>query len=559
MLPLVVTVVGADGSTRRYAFAESPVAIGRSPFTDLQLTESFVSRWEGTLRFDSDEVTYFSLGSTNPTFVNGRQIEAGEDTLLPTDATVTIGELTLKFTREPVPESDIRRKGKPKPVHEGHETSLKTAYLDLGPRRASLSPPGAPDAPASFPSQADPRASSSSYPPPHSPAASSSYPPDPRAFSSSPPPSVRVFPSTPPPSSTPSVAPPSVPPASQRPEGVRLLGRVTVIGVGGTGERDAIAPSRPPSSVPPTPHSSWPPPPRASEWPSPPLHREEPRAALGAEPPTTTSLHADYRASWRRLLRMITGELEQLPVHERSAYLERIQRAYPGCSHEPEFEALLAQHGHSTKRSDVPEIAEWLKAIARDVLPPKVQIDTGLTLDRILGLLETLTQSLGEINDAQNTVRQRWLGRQPRRSVLRSDNGRAILAYLLNPQANWNERLHELEQTIRHAVTHELALFQATIEGARMLVNSISPEAIAQNEQIDLEELDGETRSPALWGRFRGKEAPEVRLWRAFVKAHETLMDSDRYQRVFLGRVFAKTYLAAMGQGEQAEKRASKP
>jgi predicted component of type VI protein secretion system len=541
MLPLVVTVLGTDGSTRRYAFAESPVAIGRSPFTDLQLTESFVSRWEGTLRFDSNEVTYFSLGSTNPTFVNGRQVEAGEDTLLPADATVTIGELTLKFTREPVAESDIRRKGKPKPVHEGHETSLKTAYLDLGPRRASISPSAPPDAAEAGSSPPpDPRSSASSYPPP-----------DPRAFASSPP-AVRVYPSHPPRSHLPSTPPPSVPPVSQRPEGVRLLGRVTVIGVGGTSERES-APSRPPSSLPPNP--GWSPAPPASEWPSPPTYREEPRPASRAEPATTTSLYGEYRASWRRLLQMVSSELEQLPHHERANHLERVQRAYPECVHEPEFEALLTQHGLGTKRSDVPEIAEWLKAIARDVLPPKVQIDTGLTLDRILGLLETLTQSLGEINDAQNTVRQRWLGRQPRRSVLRSDNGRAILAYLLNPQANWNERLHELEQTIRHAVTHELALFQATIEGARMLVNSISPEAIAQHEQVDLEELEGEARSPALWGRFRGKEAPEVRLWRAFVKAHETLMDSDRYQRVFLGRVFAKTYLAAMGQGEQGEKR----
>ena len=45
MLPLVITVTQADGGTRRYAFADSPVSIGRNPFAELQLIEPFISRW----------------------------------------------------------------------------------------------------------------------------------------------------------------------------------------------------------------------------------------------------------------------------------------------------------------------------------------------------------------------------------------------------------------------------------------------------------------------------------------------------------------------------------
>src|SRR5690606_7307649 len=63
MLPLVITVTQADGGTRRYAFADSPVSIGRNPFAELQLIEPFISRWEGTLRFDATEITFFNLGS----------------------------------------------------------------------------------------------------------------------------------------------------------------------------------------------------------------------------------------------------------------------------------------------------------------------------------------------------------------------------------------------------------------------------------------------------------------------------------------------------------------
>src|SRR5690606_37765309 len=116
MLPLVITVDRVDGGTRRYAFADSPVSIGRSPFTELQLSEPFISRWEGTLRFDADEITYFSLGSTNATYVNGDPlVQCEDDVPLSVDSVLTLGDLKLRFSREPVPESDLRRKGKPRP------------------------------------------------------------------------------------------------------------------------------------------------------------------------------------------------------------------------------------------------------------------------------------------------------------------------------------------------------------------------------------------------------------------------------------------------------------
>jgi hypothetical protein len=103
-------------------------------------------------------------------------------------------------------------------------------------------------------------------------------------------------------------------------------------------------------------------------------------------------------------------------------------------------------------------------------------------------------------------------------------------------------------------VTHELALFKATMEGARLLVASLSPRSIAEAEGIDPESLEDGGRS-GLWGRRRNKDASEARLWRRFVGMHEALTDGDRYQRVFLGRVFARTYLAAMGKADSAPKR----
>ncbi|MEY4509150.1 MAG: hypothetical protein RLZZ450_1272 [Pseudomonadota bacterium] len=505
MLPLVVTVESANGSVRRYAFADSPISVGRSPFAELQLPEAFVSRWEGTLRFDDREITYFSLGATNPAFIDGREVMGGEDIQLSSQATLTIGELRLRFSREHVPEADLRRRGKKKPTLSDPDTSLKTAYLEV-PQSAE----GAPShRPVAVPSSAAPAARE------------------------------RVESSVPERSST----------APAQHGDVRVLGRASVIGMAVPGEQDVRQyASRPsvPAGPPTTPGAAL-----AQSVELRPSHTPGAgRPIPGEHAHPLPIFHASYRDAWRTLFEQLALELERASGPQRATLADQLQRAYPHITREPEFRELLKRLGLPARRPEVLEVRDWVADIARDVLPAKLQLDTGLTLDRILGLLETLTQSLAEINDAQDTVRQRWLGRSPRQNVLHSENGRAILAYLLNPKANWDERLLELEQTIREVVTHELALFKATMEGAKLLVDSLSPAAIA-----DAEGVESESGGSGLWGRRRAKESTDARLWRRFVSMHEALTDGNRYQRVFLGRVFARTYLAAMGKSEGAPKR----
>jgi hypothetical protein len=127
---------------------------------------------------------------------------------------------------------------------------------------------------------------------------------------------------------------------------------------------------------------------------------------------------------------------------------------------------------------------------------------------------------------------------------------------MLNPGADWNDRLGEIESAISDVVMHELSLFKATLEGARGLVESMSPEALAKAEGIDLASLEEGGSSGGFLGRLLPRDTPEGRLWRRFMNTYEGLMDGDRYQRTFLGRKFARTYLAAMGQrGDAADER----
>lgn len=629
MLPLVVTVESKDGSVRRYAFGDSPVRVGRSPFAELQLTEAFVSRWEGTLRFDEREVTYFHVSQTNPTYVDGRAAGVHEEVPIGPTTVLTLGELKLRFERTAVRDEDVRRKGKRQPIKADDETVAKTVWLDAS-KKLDANIPVQKDAREILASPPAPVAPQFEAPRSRPPAAFESRPPGQASHGSRPPPSYESHPPSRPAEHSPSHPPPpelpahrspvanpgSQPPMLSRPaqrspasdpprppspvasSSVRVAREVRVLPAtvitpaqgnvrpdsGSLSQRGVSEQvqslSRPPggfvSSRPPDAHPlgerAMPPPDgyaaRALErsHSSPPSYDGKAWDSTGSgsgprlDRNDLEALHAEYRVSWEELCSALGRKLESTPEPQRRQMADHLARRFPAIVQEPEYRALLTRlhldaPAAASGPSGAPEIAAWLRKIAEGVLPPKFSVDPSATLQRALSLLELLTQSFAEINDAQDNIRRHWLGRAPRSSILRSDNGRAILAYMLNPSADWNERLGEIESAISDVVMHELSLFKATLEGARSLVESMSPEALAKAEGVDLASLEEGGSGSGFLGRLLPRDTPEGRLWRRFMTTYEGLMDGDRYQRLFLGRKFARTYLAAMGQRGDADER----
>jgi predicted component of type VI protein secretion system len=508
MLPLVITVEQADGGTRRYAFADSPVSIGRSPFAELQLTEPFISRWEGTLRFDADEITFFNLSSTNATYVNGKPLTQFEDdTPLSVDSVLTLGELQLRFAREPVPEPDLRRKGKRKPTSENIAMGRKTQYLDAGawarllPARAAnaTGAEGAAGAPVLVTGEA-----------------------------SGPPFAV--------------VAPPrtsTIAPQSCIVLGEEALARrrrkspATLVETGARPVENEAAPGLPVLEAGPSPADA----------------ASSSRSALAAT--HFARLRAAYHDARAALLVDIRAQHAALPEAQRADFLAWLIRREPTLASDPDVQLELERAGVQPP-TDIPELHAWLRAISPEIVPEGMPFDSQLALTRVLGLLEVLIQSLAEIHDAQESVRRHWLGRSARRSVLQSDDGNAVLAYLLNPRADWNERLRELEQSVRDVVTHELALFRATLDGARTLLSTLSPDMIASSAGADGDDPAVAEPAAGFWTRLLCKDAADIGLWRRFLAMYGELTDGARYERVFLGRVFSRSYLAAMGRPEHA-------
>lgn len=483
MLPLVITVERVDGGTRRYAFADSPVSIGRSPFAELQLSEPFISRWEGTLRFDAEEITYFSLGSTNITYLNGKSLAPCDDDIpLRVDSLLTLGDLKLRFSREPVAECDLRRRGKRRPTRDDTETGMKTVYLDAADAWVMRPVPAA--------------VSTNTSTPPSAAAAMSL-------------------------SATTMLL------CEQLHDATHVRRSVRAPQHGATAKENPHALSAAPTS----------------------FDADGSSAESGSG---FAALRTAYREARAALLVEARAQLAGLPEAERANFLTMLIRREPSLASDPDLQLEL-QQASLVPPSEIPELRAWLRAISSEIFPEELPFDTQRTLTRVLGLLEALIQSLAEIHDAQESVRRRWLGRNARRSILQSDKGNLVLAYLLNPQADWNERLSELEQSVRDVVTHELALFRATLEGARALVNTLSPDAIASRVAADGGSALRAEREPGFWTRLLCKDARAIGLWQRFLAMYTELTDGARYERIFLGRVFSRSYLAAMGHPDPVQ------
>lgn len=78
MRPVRIRVERAGEAVER-DFSGSPIQIGRNPKADLSLPYKVVSNWHAIIRFDEHEATFFDLGSTNGTELDGQPVGPGQE------------------------------------------------------------------------------------------------------------------------------------------------------------------------------------------------------------------------------------------------------------------------------------------------------------------------------------------------------------------------------------------------------------------------------------------------------------------------------------------------
>jgi predicted component of type VI protein secretion system len=582
MLPLVIQIERLkERVAETCAFAQSPVRIGRNPLNDVELDDGYVSQWHGVIRFGDEQTTYLDLGSTNPTLINGKPVERNVEVPITETTDLRIGSFRLHVIRVDAPPELFGARRKTAFARTGaHDASSVAATMFFGgdpTRMRSKSemyelaasgnaegllsgPPAAPArSPLSEPRQAGlpPVASEPSIiisDQLHQPAPSAlirsqpplvySQPPvaisqPPRAVSqpppvlSQPPPVATGSPSSPPGSSRPPGGPPPLP--SNKPMASLSAASLRAASIAPT-----VAVARARSDSGPMPSPSNPPAAMPSYPPAAP-YDAQPLPVGGGD--SLRVAYENYRNSWRALLAELRYRLERAGSGRRSEMLDGLVQQYPDIGREAEFRTLISELGISPLRTGVPEMEDWLRRLTDNMFPPpNAAINLALAMERIGEVLEVFSTAFVEMRDAHGRFCDEMsLERPPNDSILQTTkNPRLALAYLLNPSSEGASKVEELARSMADFALHQVALVSAVVEGARGMLNELSPDAVDPKSK-------GKKKKEKT-GLFGGMFSNEAQLkWQRFRNSFTEMMDEDRFTRKLFGRPFARKYYAIMG------------
>ena len=530
MLPLVIQIERLkEHVAETCAFAQSPVRVGRNPLNDIELDDGYVSQWHGVIRFDETHTTYLDLGSTNPSMVDGKPIERNQEIQITEGTDLRIGHFRLHIMRVDAPAElfGVRRKTAFARTGVGDANSVAaTLFFGGEPTKLRTREQMAELVASALPVGSQPPPRHASAPPP---------------IASQPPPRLTGQPlvvSQPPPRPT---GQPLV--RSQQPP--QLSGQEP-----GRQSRSASPPPLPNSkpiaamssaslraaSIAPTVAVA------SDEVASAPVRMESQRVPAGTTGDSLQEAYDNYRHAWRALHAELRYRLERAASARRSDMLDNLVQRYPDIGREADFRSLISELGLSPLRTGVPEMEDWLRRLTDGKFPPpNAAINVALAMERIGEVLEVFSTAFVEMREAHGRFCDEMsLEKAPGDSPLHTTkNPRLVLAYLLNPGAEGAGKVDELARAMADFALHQVALVSAVVEGARGVLQEISPETLQPKDKR------GKPVQRGLFASLFSNEAES--LWKKYRGVFSEMVDEDRFTRRLFGRPFARKYYAIMG------------
>jgi predicted component of type VI protein secretion system len=493
-----------------HTFQRSPVRIGRNALNELTLLEGYVSLSHAVLRFDPEKIQIIDLGSTNGTHVDGVRIESNVPVTLKDSSELRIGDLRLHLRQVSGVSSNPA-------LQNRDRTQFRMMTQDV---RAAVTPFPAVPAPAT---------------PAHPVVAGARVPAPPTQFVSSAgslPLGAAPAPPTPMPAA-PAVSPPTparvaVSSFAQPTDSGATLLDVDLLHV--ALEQDLA--SRP----------------AADEA----LARD---VAAAAYP-----LYAEYRKAWRQLHEALQSKAGHLPVAQRAALAEVLERQMPSLQQEEQFRAFAGiapaestgaiRVGQGPADRLLSVFASAYGAGERRLATPE---DVDGFLDRLGELLETFATSFIELRRGQaefgNQIAVRTITADT--AVRRARTPKELLHLLLDPGSPGEAHLDDVKAGFGEVMFHQVALLSGTREGVKALLEELDPVHLARPPaQPGSAAQNGSLAYlwPAvLWTR-----------WRRFSEVWRRLGEEEEALRILFGPEFARAYAMVMG-GQLSPAKAARP
>ena len=264
--------------------------------------------------------------------------------------------------------------------------------------------------------------------------------------------------------------------------------------------------------------------------------------------------HDAYRQSWARLLTALREKLESLPPALREMTAFFMASEFPQLTREPDFAQMLTEMGVDRMTAGCFDIEEWLQRLIHN---PQIysskKTSPAIAMEHVGAIMEVFADSFLELRKGYDQFGQE-MGLQltyDESALERAQSLDEVMVHLMEPNADRSERLNDLRRAFAGFALHQVALLGASVEGARELLEALSPDAIGSSSQ-SATSSSIVVRSQALLSYLmRVWPIAPIVSWSRYKERYESTTEEDRFTRKLFGRKFIRAYLALMGSQDR--------
>jgi type VI secretion system protein ImpI len=258
-----------------------------------------------------------------------------------------------------------------------------------------------------------------------------------------------------------------------------------------------------------------------------------------------------YRQAWGNVYRVVYEHLTRLQPDVRMRYLRRLLIEQPSVAQEGDFQKVAQYYGvpaHqygdlSTPMAALAALGALSSELAPDVPPPD-DVPKVLAFGRRLReTLEVFLKCFVSLRDGYQEFETEVLRRERSEAGGRIDTARdhrELGAVLFSHDANPEDNAHQLHEVFVDVMTHQVALLNGVMEGAKQLLEKLAPETVERQY-----EARGK-RGGLFSNRYEG-------LWEEYQRVHADYRGEDKETfLIIFGPQFSRAYAATTGEAYQA-------
>lgn len=285
------------------------------------------------------------------------------------------------------------------------------------------------------------------------------------------------------------------------------------------------------------------------------LERRSHRIPPGQEDPFIQQLVPyveAYRSAWANVYRLIYEHLTRLQPNVRNSYLKRLLIEHSCISHEADFQKVAQYYGVPVYSMGelVPSTAALaaLNELSRTLLGEQAPLDDVPKMlsfaRRVRDIMEVFLKCFVSLRDGHQefeveVLKQERLDAQGNNTVGSAKDHKELGLVLFSDTAGPDNARH-LNDIFVEVMMHQVALINGVMEGAKQLLESLSPTTIEKHYE----------RKGKKGGLFSNKYEG---LWQEYQRVHGDYQGEDKETfRTIFGQKFHRAYAATAGEAYQA-------